>query len=225
MAESYAIPSRMSVIGGISIVAGDEDRKIDSGEAKGFDRGGKIVSQGQVGECHEHLFPYEASDGVDFLRVTPGIFGSFQEKVLDRCKVDITRLKDADIMQKLEKILVGADEKWRVRQITFTSPVLAQVCFGSTTKADWNLEDNVLLLDFSETSDVMFQIAKSVSSGRRPYRKILYKVKENETSEREVILACWTAGAGTVLHRVQPETGLCTVEEYPDGVDLLIDNL
>lgn len=220
--------------GQVVIMTDDDRDKINTGEAKGFGRYGEIVQQSPVQPCTEDLFPYRIGDGADFLQIwaisESGVFKPYVDSVIGFCKGDASTA-DSEIIQRLEPILAGNDAKWRLRQVEFLSASVIKLWFGGTSEpwlrfgAAPNLSDNAITEDFTKTPEVTLQIRQSASRNHRPHRKFLYKIKANEEFGCERILGCWAAGSGTVLYRIYGDQQLQTVEKYPDGVDLLIENL
>lgn len=219
--------------GQVTLMSDADREKIATGEAKGFDGFGALVPQSQAEPCAEELFPYCIGDGADWLQiwVTSGK-ESFQ-KLHDVTWGDYgvkCMLGDREIVANLEWIFDEQDCKQQLRQVEFVSADVIKLRFGKTSEPWLRLgiapsltADTVITLDFTNASTMTLQVRQSASCNHRPHRKFLYKIKANEESGSERILGCWATGSGTVLYRIQNDQQ--TVEKYPDGVDLLIENL
>lgn len=214
--------------GQITFVRKTEVEKVDSGEAIGFDRYDNALKRSEAVTYNiASLFP-SAYGGRGFWQIwaideNGEFIASDTTTPFERSKMDVSGLKDAEIVNRLVKILSDDDEKWCLDAVRLLSPT--EVVLFFRTSEGTRGGDNMLICDFQDVENVAFEIRQSVTREQAPGFKTLYKLKRNERGERELVLVEWVRDCHILVYRVNLESGLCTRETYSSEDSLVIKNL
>jgi len=203
-----------------------------NGETKGL-TGSEAVGRSSARSYNEPLLPLRFSDEIEPIRLwfvskkMPFLTWFLMSQKNGWINVD--GLRNCEILDRLETICNGNDDKWAIRTVEFTESGKLLLWVDDVSKlGEADESRNCLSIEIGEARGLAIQLRQSRSSNHRPYCKSLIKIAEHDGKDgREWIFSRWTPGYGHELYRLHPDCQPLrqTIEYYPPHVDLLIENL
>lgn len=214
----------------ITVLTDDMAQKLDDGRAKGMTRH-DVVERSRAKPC-ANILPCRFGDGTGVVRLwfLPFVRG-FKEtfaRLEQNGWLNSDDLHDQEILLRLENICDGSDDQWAILTAEFTEQGELWLWIGHLDVSAAEVEcRNCLKLDIGKMGGLSVQFRQSVARDVAPYAKSLVKISDVKAGAKaEWIVDYWRCGCGHELYRINPMIPTeQTVEYYPDGVDLLVENL